>query len=39
LSLNGSLKPVDGLLPAIIPARQKGFNILYLLTIEDIPLT
>src|SRR5699024_285655 len=39
LSLDGSIKPVDGMLPAIISARQEGFEILYLPPIEDIPLT
>lgn len=28
LSLDGSIKPVDGMLPAIIAARQEGFKIL-----------
>src|SRR5699024_4203547 len=39
LSLDGSIKPVDGMLPAIIAARQEGFKILYLPPIDDIPLT
>jgi len=38
LSLDGSIKPVDGMLPAIIAARQEGFKILYLPPIDDIPL-
>lgn len=38
LSLDGSIKPVDGMLPAIIAARQEGFKILYLPPMPDMPI-
>lgn len=39
LSLDGSIKPVDGMLPAIIAARKENVKILYLPRMDDIPLT
>ncbi|TLS38606.1 YifB family Mg chelatase-like AAA ATPase [Pseudalkalibacillus caeni] len=39
LSLDGSVKPVDGMLPAILAAKREGFKILYLPPLQDIPLT
>ncbi|WP_068675255.1 YifB family Mg chelatase-like AAA ATPase [Oceanobacillus sp. Castelsardo] len=38
LSLDGSIKPVEGMLPAIMAARKEGFKILYLPRLEDIPI-
>lgn len=38
LSLDGSIKPVDGMLPEIIAARQEGFKILYLPPMPDMPI-
>lgn len=38
LSLDGSIKPVDGMLPAIIAARKENFKILYLPHM-NLPLT
>ncbi|MFY3790509.1 YifB family Mg chelatase-like AAA ATPase [Ureibacillus sp. MALMAid1270] len=37
LSLDGSIKSVEGMLPAIIAARKEGFKILYLPRILDVP--
>lgn len=39
LSLDGSIKPVDGMLPAIMAARKEKVKILYLPPIPDINLT
>src|SRR5699024_3615690 len=38
LSLDGSIKAVDGMLPAILAAKREGIKILYLPKIEDFPL-
>lgn len=38
LSLNGTIKAVNGMLPAIIAARQQGFKVLYLPEMDDVPL-
>jgi len=38
LSLDGSIKPVDGMLPAIITSRKENFKILYLPHM-NLPLT
>ncbi|KYC64502.1 YifB family Mg chelatase-like AAA ATPase [Heyndrickxia coagulans] len=37
LSLNGSVKPVDGMLPAILAARNEGIKVLYLPIDTDLP--
>lgn len=37
LSLDGTMKPVDGILPAVIAARQLGYKILYLPPIANNP--
>lgn len=39
LSLDGAIKPVDGMLPAIIAAKKEGFKILYLPRLRDIPIS
>lgn len=38
LSLDGSVKSVDGMLPAIIAAKQEGFKRLYLPVDYDLPI-
>ncbi|WP_331279686.1 magnesium chelatase domain-containing protein [Oceanobacillus salinisoli] len=38
LSLEGTIKSVAGMLPAIIAARKEGFEILYLPRMDDMPL-
>ncbi|SHG04021.1 magnesium chelatase family protein [Ornithinibacillus halophilus] len=38
LSLDGSIKPVDGMLPSIIAARKEGLKILYLPHIPGVQL-
>ncbi|RKQ34269.1 YifB family Mg chelatase-like AAA ATPase [Oceanobacillus halophilus] len=38
LSLDGTIKSVAGMLPAIVAARREGFKILYLPRMEDMPL-
>lgn len=37
LSLDGSIKSVEGMLPAIIAARKEGFKVLYLPRIQGVP--
>jgi len=37
LSLNGAVKPVEGMLPAIMAARNKGIKVLYLPHAADLP--
>lgn len=37
LSLDGTIKSVEGMLPAIIAAKKEGFKILYLPRMENIP--
>lgn len=39
LSLDGVIRPVDGMLPANVAARKEGVDILYLPPIHGIPLT
>ncbi|WP_082918175.1 magnesium chelatase domain-containing protein [Oceanobacillus sp. Castelsardo] len=39
ISLDGSIKPVEGMLPAIIAAKKEGFKILYLPPLENSPLS
>lgn len=39
LSLDGSVKPVNGMLPAIIDAKKDEVNILYLPRMMDMPIT
>ncbi|MCT2537158.1 YifB family Mg chelatase-like AAA ATPase [Aquibacillus koreensis] len=39
LSLDGSIKPVGGMLPAVLAAKNEGFSILYLPWMEDFPLS
>lgn len=39
LSLDGTVRSIEGMLPAILAAKKEGFKILYLLTSGDIPLT
>ncbi|MBM7570063.1 YifB family Mg chelatase-like AAA ATPase [Aquibacillus albus] len=38
LSLDGTIKPVEGMLPAILAAKKEGFKILYLPLMENFPL-
>lgn len=38
LSLDGSIKPVNGMLPAIIAAKKQGVKILYLPRMIDMPI-
>lgn len=38
LSLDGTIKSVEGIMPAILAAKQEGFNILYLPPIVNFPL-
>ncbi|MFC4025145.1 YifB family Mg chelatase-like AAA ATPase [Oceanobacillus longus] len=38
LSLDGSVKPVDGMLPAIVAAKKENIQILYLPPMDDFPL-
>lgn len=38
LSLDGSIQPVEGMLPAVLAAKNEGFSILYLPNISDFPL-
>ncbi|MFB4167287.1 magnesium chelatase domain-containing protein [Virgibacillus sp. JSM 102003] len=38
LSLDGSIRPVDGMLPAIVAAKKEDMKILYLPPINDFPL-
>jgi len=38
LSLDGTIKPVEGMLPAIMAAKKEGVKILYLPRLQDIPL-
>ncbi|MBB6446717.1 YifB family Mg chelatase-like AAA ATPase [Bacillus benzoevorans] len=38
LSLDGSIKPVDGMLPAIMAAREEQIKTLYLPHIHDLPI-
>ncbi|WP_068675261.1 YifB family Mg chelatase-like AAA ATPase [Oceanobacillus sp. Castelsardo] len=38
LSLDGTIRSVEGMLPAIMAARKEGFEILYLPRIQDVPL-
>ncbi len=38
LSLDGSIKPVDGMLPAIIAAKKEGFKVLYLPQMHNFPI-
>ncbi|WP_080843908.1 YifB family Mg chelatase-like AAA ATPase [Cytobacillus gottheilii] len=38
LSLDGTIKPVDGMLPAILAARKEKLKILYLPQINNFPL-
>lgn len=38
LSLDGTVKPVDGMLPAIIAAKREGFKIVYLPRMKDLPI-
>ncbi|GAA0615549.1 YifB family Mg chelatase-like AAA ATPase [Virgibacillus siamensis] len=37
LSLDGSIKPVDGMLPAIVAAKKEGVKLLYLPAMKDMP--
>ncbi|GAA0432141.1 YifB family Mg chelatase-like AAA ATPase [Lentibacillus halophilus] len=37
LSLDGTIKPVDGMLPAIVAAKKEGFKQLYLPPMKDMP--
>ncbi|MUV37155.1 uncharacterized protein JNUCC1_00961 [Lentibacillus sp. JNUCC-1] len=39
LSLDGSIKPVEGMLPAIMAAKKAGYKVLYLPPIHEFPLT
>lgn len=39
LSLDGSIKPVNGMLPAIIAAQKENVKILYLPSMTDMPIT
>lgn len=39
LSLDGSVRPADGMLPAIIAAGKEGIKTLYLPPFSDVPLT
>ncbi|SHG03676.1 magnesium chelatase family protein [Ornithinibacillus halophilus] len=39
LSLDGSIKPVEGMLPAIVAAKKEGFKTLYLPSMKDTPLS
>ncbi|RKQ13186.1 ATP-binding protein [Oceanobacillus bengalensis] len=39
LSLDGTIKSVEGMLPAIIAARKEGFKTLYLPKMHDVPLS
>ena len=39
LSLDGSIKTVDGMLPAIVSAKKEGIKILYLPPMVDTPIT
>ncbi|RYG71361.1 hypothetical protein EU245_14400 [Lentibacillus lipolyticus] len=38
LSLDGTIKPVDGMLPTIVVAKKEGFKQLYLPPIKDMSL-
>lgn len=38
LSLDGTINPVEGMLPAIIAARRQGFKVLYIPRLEEIPI-
>jgi len=38
LSLDGTIKSVEGIIPAILAAKKEGFNILYLPHVEHFPL-
>ncbi|TFJ92116.1 YifB family Mg chelatase-like AAA ATPase [Lentibacillus salicampi] len=37
LSLDGTIKPVDGMLPAIVAAKKEGIKLLYLPPMQDTP--
>lgn len=39
LSLDGSIKPVDGMLPAIVAAKKEKVKILYLPPMTNFPIT
>ncbi|WEG13399.1 YifB family Mg chelatase-like AAA ATPase [Pullulanibacillus sp. KACC 23026] len=38
LSLGGEVKPVEGMLPAILSAKRQGFKVLYVPPILDVPI-